>query len=165
MPLFQLPVEKQYLEQLDDKIVLDAYNKFKIYFHNPERQENIRDAKEEQFQEGFLDALFVKILGYTLNPEPHYNLTTEFKNEKDSKKADGAILNDGKAIGVIELKGTDTTDLDKISTQAFNYKNNQSNCVYVVTSNFEKLWFYIHDAVEHVKTTEIIFVIIIRVGV
>ncbi len=44
----------------------------------------------------------------------------EFRNEKGSKKADGAILRDGKAIAVIELKGTDTTDLGTINTQAFN---------------------------------------------
>ena len=36
--------------------------------------------------------LFVKILGYTLNPEPSFNLTTELKNIINSKKADGAIL-------------------------------------------------------------------------
>ncbi|HHV86636.1 MAG TPA: hypothetical protein GXX42_12620 [Petrimonas sp.] len=32
-------------------------------------QENILSSKEEQFQEGFLRELFVKILGYTLNPD------------------------------------------------------------------------------------------------
>lgn len=151
MPLFQLPVEKQYLGQLDDKVVQEGYDKFKAFFHDSERQDNIRNLNEEQFQTGFLDGLFVQVLGYTLNPNPHYNLTTEFKNQTDSKKADGAILVNGKAIGVIELKGTDTTDLEKISAQAFNYKNNQSSCVYVVTSNFEKLRFYINDAVESIE--------------
>lgn len=28
----------------------------------------------------------------TLNPSPGFNLSTEYKNEKDSKKTDGAIL-------------------------------------------------------------------------
>ena len=37
-------------------------------------------------EEGFLRELFVKILGYTLNPEPNFNLTTELKNEKGAKK-------------------------------------------------------------------------------
>lgn len=49
---------------------------------------------EEQFQEGFLRELFVKILGYTLNPSADFNLTTEYKNLKDSKKADVAIVID-----------------------------------------------------------------------
>ena len=149
MGLFQQSVLEKYLKQLDDNSVRDAYKKFQDYFHNPDRQANIRAAKEEQFQEGFLRELFVKILGYTINPEPEYNLTSEFKNENGAKKADGAILVDGKAVGVIELKGTDTKDLDKINTQAFSYKNNQSSCVYVITSNFEKLRFFIHNAVEH----------------
>ena len=51
---------------------------------------------------------------------------------------------------VIELKGTDTTDLDKIETQAFGYKNHHPECKYVITSNFEKLRFYIQNAVDHV---------------
>jgi type I restriction-modification system DNA methylase subunit len=92
--------------------------------------------------------LFVKIFGYTLNPNPNYNLTTEYKNVKDAKKADGAILQDGKAIAVIELKGTNTTNLDKVEKQAFGYKNNQPDAVYVVTSNFEKIRFYIDNAVD-----------------
>jgi type I restriction-modification system DNA methylase subunit len=52
---------------------------------------------------------------------------------------------------VIELKGTGTTDLGKVESQAFNYKNNQHQCVYVITSNFEKLRFYIDNAIEHIE--------------
>ena len=151
MGIFQSSVLQKYIKQLNQEKVDQAYQQFTDYFHNPERKENIKNSKEEQFQEGFLNALFVNILGYTLNPEPNYNLTTEFKNEKGSKKADGAILKDGKALAVIELKGTDTKDLDKINEQAFNYKNNQRECVYVITSNFEKLRFFIHNSVEHLE--------------
>ncbi|WP_375586602.1 hypothetical protein [Cyclobacterium xiamenense] len=95
--------------------------------------------------------LFVNILGYTINPNPDYNLTTELKNVKDAKKTDGAILREGKALAVIELKGTDTKDLEKIRDQAFAYKNNQPECRYVVTSNFEKLRFYIDNAIDFVE--------------
>ncbi|GAA3515338.1 TaqI-like C-terminal specificity domain-containing protein [Aquimarina addita] len=87
-------------------------------------------------------------MGYTLNPNPKFNLTTEFKNQKNARKADGAILKDDIAIGVIELKGTNTKDLESIRKQAFDYKANQKGCVYVITSNFEKLRFYINDATE-----------------
>lgn len=83
------------------------------------------------------------VLGYTLNLQPGFNLTTEYKNEKDSKKADGAILKGGAVRAVIELKGTNTTDLAKIAAQAFGYLHNQKGCTYVITSNFEKLRFYI----------------------
>lgn len=149
MPLFQTSVLKKYLKTLDSKQLQEKYKLYCTYFKNPERQENIRGAKEEQFQEGFIRELFVKILGYTINPEPKYNITTEFKNEKGAKKADGAILKHSKAIAVIELKGTDTKDLDKINIQAFNYKNNHTGCHYVITSNFEKLRFFIDDSVKH----------------
>lgn len=151
MSFFQNSVLNKHLKSQDEDAVQSAYKLFTAYFHDAARQQNIRNSKEEQFQEGFLRELFVKILGYTLNPEPDYNLTTELKNEKGAKKADGAILKGGKALGVVELKGTDTKDLDKINEQAFNYKNNHSACVYVVTSNFEKLRFFIQNAVEHIE--------------
>ncbi|MDR2861553.1 MAG: hypothetical protein LBV07_03270, partial [Syntrophobacterales bacterium] len=76
---------------MEEKISL-PYSQFAAYFHNPDIQENIRNSKEEQSQEGFLRELFVKILGYTLYPQPNHNLITEQKNEKDAKKADGAIV-------------------------------------------------------------------------
>jgi REP element-mobilizing transposase RayT len=151
MPLFQNSVLAKYQKTIDKQLLNNAYALFKNYFHNATIHENIRNSKEEQFQEGFLNELFVKILGYTLNPNPEYNLITENKNIKDSKKADGAILVNNAVKAVIELKGTDTTDLGKIETQAFGYKNNQPECVYVITSNFEKLRFYIDNAIEYLE--------------
>lgn len=150
MSLFQKSVEKKYLNELDSVLIDKKYKEFQDYFGNPSIQENIRNSKEEQFQEGFLRELFVSVFGYTLNPQPNFNLTTELKNIANSKKADGAILKGEDAIAVIELKGTDTTDLDKIETQAFGYKNHHPKCVYVITSNFEKLRFYIQNAVDHI---------------
>jgi type I restriction-modification system DNA methylase subunit len=148
MPLFQSAVLNKYLKQQDSTRMAAAYAAFAAHFHDAAVQANIRDAKEEQYQEGFLRDLFVNVLGYTLNPQAGYDLTSELKNEKGSKKADGAILQDGKAIAVIELKGTDTTDLGSINTQAFSYKANHSQCVYVITSNFQKLRFFIDNAVD-----------------
>ncbi len=146
MGLFQKTVVQKYLNQFDVKILENKYNEFISHFGKTEIQENIRSSKEEQYQEGFLRDLFVNILGYTLNPNTNYNLITENKNLKDSKKADGAIILESKVKAVIELKGTDTTDLARVENQAFGYKNNQIGCVYVITSNFEKLRFYIEDA-------------------
>ncbi|GAB2524753.1 Eco57I restriction-modification methylase domain-containing protein [Spirosoma aerophilum] len=148
MPLFQPSVLKTYLSQIDNSAVQTAWQSFHTYFGNPAIQQNIRDSKEEQFQEGFLRELFGKVFGYTLNPEPDFNLLTELKNVKDSKKADGAIVRNGQVIAVIELKSTKVTDLAVIEQQAFAYKNNQRGCTYVVTSNFEKLRFYVDDAIE-----------------
>jgi type I restriction-modification system DNA methylase subunit len=148
MSLFQQSVLKKYLSQQDAALVQKAYKKYTKYFHNTAIQENIRNSKEEQFQEGFLRELFVDILGYTLNPAQNFNLTTELKNIKGAKKVDGAILKDGNALGVIELKGTNTKDLESIRQQAFDYKANQTGCIYVITSNFEKLRFYINNAVD-----------------
>ena len=88
MSLFQKSVEKKYLSELNEAIINSKYTAFQEYFGNAERQENIRNSKEEQFQEGFFRELFVNIFEYTLNPEPNYNLTTELKNVSNSKKID-----------------------------------------------------------------------------
>ncbi|MDO4441778.1 MAG: TaqI-like C-terminal specificity domain-containing protein [Moraxella sp.] len=149
--MFQSLIINQFISRLDQHQLLTAYADFTAHFHNDEIQANIRQAKEEQYQEGFLKDLFVKILGYTINPQPNYNLTTELKNIKGAKKCDGAILQDGHAIAVIELKGMDTTDLDRIETQAFGYKNNHPHCRYVITSNFQKLRFYMDNSVQHLE--------------
>ena len=150
MALFQKSVLNKYLKNLESKKVKESYQKFITFFHNEEIKQNIREDKEEQFQYGFLQKLFDEVLDYTINPNPDFDLTTEFKNLKGAKKADGALLKDGKAIGVIELKGTKTKELSKITDQAFGYKNNHPTCKYIITSNFEKLRFYINDAVEFV---------------
>ena len=148
---FQNTIIKKYLAVLNEEQVKAAWEQYKSYFLNPAIQDNIRASKEEQFQEGFLRELFVKVLGYTLNPTPDYNLITEQKNETDAKKADGAILRDGKVIGVIELKDHKTTDLSHVERQAFGYKSQHRDTRYVVISNFEKLRFYIDNAVEHIE--------------
>ncbi len=104
MPLFQNSVLTKYQKTIDKQLLNNAYTLFK----NATIQEKIRNSKEEQFQEGFLNELFVKILGYTLNP--NYNLITEKKSIKDSKKADGAILVNNVVKAGIELKGIKTLE-------------------------------------------------------
>ncbi len=151
MALFQNAVIKKYLQAQNKEQLKEKWLQFQQHFHNPTIQENIRNSKEEQYQGEFLIDLFVNVLGYTKNPQPNFNLTTEYKNVKDSKKADGAILIDEKVRAVIELKGTNTTDLGKIETQAFGYKNNQPDCIYIITSNFEKIRFYIDNAIEYLE--------------
>jgi len=142
MPIFQKSVVQDYVEKLDQDKVEKAYQTFRTNY-NSAKIEQIKTLKEEEYQDGFLRDIFVDVFGYTLRPEENYNLQREFKNQTDGKKADGAILKDDNAIAVIELKSTSTKDLTKVTQQAFNYKNNQPECKYVITSNFQKLRFYI----------------------
>lgn len=148
MSLFQNSVLNKYLKGLNKQQLEQAWNTYTAHFHNLQIQENIRNSKEEQYQGEFLIDLFVNVFGYTKNPTPNFNLTTELKNLKGAKKTDGAILQNENAIAVIELKGTNTVDLAKVEAQAFGYKNNQPGCTYVITSNFEKLRLYIDNAVD-----------------
>jgi len=149
MSIFQKSVVNKYLKTLDEDKINQAYNRFTKFYGNKLRLMNIVTLKEENYQEGFLREIFVNVLGYTINPDLNYNLTTEYKNRTDNKKADGAILKNGEAIGVIELKSTKTAFIENITNQAFNYKNNQPNCRYVITSNFHYLRFFIDNATEY----------------
>jgi len=147
--LLQKNIVKKYLNMLNEEQILTPWQQYQSYFLNVDIQANIHKIKEEQFQEGFLRELFVKVLGYTINPSPNYNLTTELKNEEGSKKADGAILLNDMVIGVIELKDHKTPDLASIETQAFGYKSKHRDTRLVIISNFEKLRLYIDNAVEY----------------
>ena len=95
MSLFQSSVITKHLQNQNKEVIALKWESFKNHFHNPKVQEEIKSLKEEQYQGEFLEDFFVKILGYTKpasSSETKFNLTTEYKNIKDSKKADGAII-------------------------------------------------------------------------
>jgi type I restriction-modification system DNA methylase subunit len=148
MTIFQKSVINKHLKNLDKAQIEKAYLKFRTNY-SPAKIEKIKQLKEEEYQDGFLREIFVDVLGYTLRPDENFDLQREFKNQTDGKKADGAIIKNENAIAVIELKSAKTKDLTLVTQQAFNYKNNQSECKYVITSNFQKLRFYIDYATEY----------------
>ena len=148
--MFQEQIIKKYGAKQDAAKIDEKYERFRSVFLNPQKQQNIRASKEEQYQEGFLRDLFCDVLGYTIKPDANYNLFTEAKNDvrnkSNSKKADGAICaenDEGDIRAVIELKGTSTRDLDLVAYQAFSYKNFHGGCKYVIVSNFEILRLYV----------------------
>jgi hypothetical protein len=148
MPLFQEAIIKKHLSAIDQTLIDSAYSEYKRVY-SPEKIKNIKVAKEEQYQEGFIKDVFGAVLGYSVYPESPFNIETERRNETNAKKADGAILKDEKVVGVIELKDNKTKNLDSVKDQAFGYKNNHKECSYVISSNFHKLRFYIDDATEY----------------
>lgn len=148
MSLFQESIIKKHLNLIDQDLIDSAYSAYKKVY-SPEKIKNIKTAKEEQYQEGFIKDIFGLVLGYTVYPEHPYNIETEKKNESNSKKADGAILKENKVVGVIELKDNKTKNLEDVKEQAFGYKNNHKECSYVISSNFHKLRFYIDDATDY----------------
>ncbi len=146
--MFQKSVLKKHIRSLDKFLLNSAYDKFLKIFSRKRINEIVK-LKEEEYAEGFLRDLFVKVLGYKLKPDENFNLVREMKNPTNSKKTDAAILKNGNAIAVIELKSTKTKDLTKVTEQAFNYKNNHPFCKYVITSNFQKLRFYVEHSNEY----------------
>ncbi|RLA83232.1 MAG: hypothetical protein DRG78_04995 [Epsilonproteobacteria bacterium] len=110
-------------------------------------------SKRRKFQTEFLQLIFEKCLGFTLDSSDptNFNLEREKKNETDGKKADGVISVNNEIVGIIELKGQDTKNLDKIEIQAFNYHNSHTNSKYIIISNFDELRFYIDKKTAYEK--------------
>ena len=150
--MFQNTIIENHIKAIPSELIEINWKNFQEFFLNKNIQEKIRGVKEESFQTQFLENLFVKCLGYTIYPNHNHNLETEKKNERGGKKSDGAIIFEDEVRCVIELKGMNTTDLGgKVEIQAFSYLNNHKNCVYVITSNFQKLRFYIQNATDFIE--------------
>lgn len=149
--MFQNSILQNHIKSIPNELIESSWDTFQNFFLNKEIQEKIRITKEEAFQTQFLEELFVKCLGYTIYPNHNYNLETEKKNERGGKKSDGALIFNDEVRCVIELKGMNTTDLKKVEIQAFSYLNNHKNCVYVITSNFQKIRFYIQNATDFIE--------------
>jgi hypothetical protein len=71
MPIFQKSVIKKYLSTLDKEQVENAYQKFRKNY-SPTKIEEIKNLKEEEYQDGLLRDLFVDVFGYTLKPDDNY---------------------------------------------------------------------------------------------
>ena len=156
--MFQKSIIEKYLSKLDANLLHEKYKKYCANYKNETKIANIRAVKEEQYQEGFIRDVFCSVLNYTIKPEPDYNILTELKNETKNKnnarKSDGAICeenNESRVRAVIELKGTDTTDLDTVARQAFDYKSHHENCNYAIVCNFERLRLYVETQIEFIE--------------
>ena len=142
MSLFQKSVLSNYLDSVSDSEIDKGWSSLQSY---KEMASKVQTFKEEVFQAKFLEKIFVDCFSYKsqYDSAEEGNLFFEQKNTSNSKKADGAIKKDGEVIVVIELKSSKTKNLDDVKDQAFGYYTNNSKCEYVITSNFNKLRFYI----------------------
>jgi len=75
MSLFQNSVIQHHVKNLDKTAMNYAYEQYQKEFLS--KIENIKTSKEEQYQYGFLEDIFVKVLGYTLNPAENFDLTNK----------------------------------------------------------------------------------------
>lgn len=141
MVLFQSSVVTKYLLAQNKEKITQQWVLYKNHFLDSTIQENIKSLKEEQYQGGFITDLFVNILGYTKSPTPNYTITTEYKNVKDSKKADGAIIINENVRAVIELKGTNTTDLSKVENKPLVIKTISQNVLMLLLQTLKSSGF------------------------
>ena len=82
MALFQNSVLNKYLNELDNSKIATLYAQYSEYFLNPDIQQNIRESKEEQFQEGFLRELKKKKVKLSLSEEAEW---MDYFNEKKAE--------------------------------------------------------------------------------
>lgn len=81
MPLFQNSVLKKYLASQDQAQIQRAFENYAAYFFNPVIRENIRNAKEEQFQQGYLKKLKDTKVKLSLSEEAEW--MAYFKEQKE----------------------------------------------------------------------------------
>ena len=75
--MFQKKIIDKYLSKIEKDVLKEKYEQYRSIFASEEKQANIRESKEEQYQEGFIRDLFCSCLGYTIKPEASYNILTE----------------------------------------------------------------------------------------
>ncbi|MBP7497067.1 MAG: N-6 DNA methylase [Bacteroidales bacterium] len=155
MSLFQHSVIQKYLKALDVNAVNMVYTVFTSKYNDANYRQNLIQTIETSYYERFLEFIFDKILGYKIAPENNHNIILQHKTDIDTKKPDAIILasdnNPASILAVIEIKDTKKINLTDVELQAFNYKNSFKGCRYIITSNFEKLRFYIDDKVEYIE--------------
>ena len=148
MALFQPKVIEERLKKLDTQKVEKAFVTFKKEFGKP-KQKDILTAIELQFQERFIEKLFDRVLGYVRFDDDDWNIKREQNSEVSSERADAAIMlnqDDSKTMAVMELKSSQTHDLQRVEEQGFKYfHQHQPLCSYVITSNFQLLRLYVND--------------------
>jgi len=144
--------KKRFINNIKDDIEI-FQARWRQFLEFREKIKFVKTVKEEKYQDGFLQDIFEKSLGFTLentNPDD-FNLIREEKNENDGKKADAVIKIDDEVIGVIELKDQKTKDLDKVEDQAFGYHSSHSNSKYIIISNFNEIRLYIDKRTSYEK--------------
>ncbi|PHQ65507.1 MAG: hypothetical protein COB99_03555 [Sulfurimonas sp.] len=148
MSMFQKSVLKNVSQ--NESIVALRYSEYQKYLS---KIDFIKTVNEEKFQTEFFQLIFENCLGYTLDSSNgnDFNLEREKKNETDGGKADGVIYVKDEVVGVIELKGQDTKNLDKVQNQAFAYNSKHNSSKYIIISNFDELRFYIDKATAYEK--------------
>ena len=57
--MFQNTIVKKYISSQSKDLLIAKWDLFREFFHDKGNQNRIYELKEEQFQEGFLDKLFV----------------------------------------------------------------------------------------------------------
>ncbi len=72
MSLFQKSVLNNHLKGLNASEVDIAREKYSKHFQKAIIQQNKKQTKEEECQEGYVRDLFVTIFGYTLKPQPDF---------------------------------------------------------------------------------------------
>lgn len=121
----------------------------------------LEKSSERELQGAFLDALFVRLLGYESGLAGHdeFTIRHEVSTEVDATKPDGALgwfyeNRLDRVVAVIELKnartGLDQRQLsrpDRLTPvdQAFLYATKFTGCKWVIVCNFRELRLYSHS--------------------
>ncbi len=87
MALSQNSVLRSHLAKGDEAATEEAFKRYREYFLP--KIDNIKTSKEEQYQYGFLEDIFVKVLAYTLNPAENFISPPSSKTRVTVKRRTG----------------------------------------------------------------------------
>jgi len=140
-------------EELRNYSVPDFENKLAIVnqWLNAHRSGNLAEKTESQCEQAFNSDFFEKILGYTAFPNTEYTIEPKATTDATGQKPDATLgyYDDEtkRTVAVVEIKNAKTL-LDKSQQregnlspiqQAFKYKPQFKNCLFVIATNFVEI--------------------------
>ena len=154
----QKSVLNKYLSRLENEYFEDINEKYSVYqkIFNSAYKDQIINLKESEYEQIFQLRLFQTVLGYQIDIGKESPRNIKFQPKSKEGFADGGIYLpnaddiDKKNIAVIEMKDSNTREINKINNQAFKYFKTDPNIKYTITCNFLRIRIYLDNTKDYI---------------
>lgn len=154
----QKSVLNKYLSRLENEYFEDINEKYSVYqkIFNSAYKDQITNLKESEYEQIFQLRLFQSVLGFQIDIGKESPRNIKFQPKSKEGFADGGIYLpnaddiDKKNIAVIEMKDSNTREINKINNQAFKYFKTDPNIKYTITCNFLRIRIYLDNTKDYI---------------
>ena len=154
----QNSVLNKYLSRLENEYFEDINEKYSVYqkIFNSAYKDQITNLKESEYEQIFQLRLFQTVLGFQIDIGKESPRNIKFQPKSKEGFADGGIYLpnaddiDKKNIAVIEMKDSNTREINKINNQAFKYFKTDPNIKYTITCNFLRIRIYLDNTKDYI---------------